>query len=65
MADLMAMTWRDWVLRYSTKPELLGVDPEAAIALDRFRWIIGTIHSAELSGETRFWTKRVGALKMS
>ncbi|MDE3079491.1 MAG: sigma-54-dependent Fis family transcriptional regulator [Paracoccaceae bacterium] len=41
MANLMAMTRRDWVLRVSTSPEFLEVDPEAAVALDGSGRIIG------------------------
>ena len=46
LANLMAMTRTDWVLRFSTLPELLDVDPEAAIALDGSGTIIGTTHGA-------------------
>lgn len=41
MANLMAMTRRDWVLRVSTSPEFLEVDPEAALALDGSGRIVG------------------------
>jgi len=41
MANLMAMTRRDWVLRVSTSPEFLEVDPEAAVALDGSGRIVG------------------------
>lgn len=41
MANLMAMTRREWVLRVSTSPEFLEVDPEAAVALDGSGRIIG------------------------
>lgn len=41
MANLMAMTRRDWVLRLSTSPEFLEVDPEAAVALDGSGRIVG------------------------
>lgn len=47
MANLMAMTRGDWVLRFSTLPEFLDVDPEAAIALDGSGRIIGMTHGAE------------------
>lgn len=47
MANLMAMTRREWVLRVSTSPEFLEVDPEAAIALDASGRIIGMTHAAE------------------
>ncbi|WP_417725538.1 sigma-54-dependent Fis family transcriptional regulator [Salipiger sp.] len=46
MANLMAMTRRDWVLRVSTSPEFLEVDPEAAVALDGTGRIIGMTHGA-------------------
>lgn len=41
MANLMAMTRRDWVLRFSTSPDFLEVDPEAAVALDGSGRILG------------------------
>lgn len=47
MANLMAMTRRDWVLRFSASPEFLEVDPEAAIALDGAGRIIGMTHAAQ------------------
>ncbi|MDN5568480.1 MAG: sigma-54-dependent Fis family transcriptional regulator [Paracoccus sp. (in: a-proteobacteria)] len=47
MANLMAMTRRDWVLRLSSSPEFLEVDPEAAIALDSSGRIIGLTHAAQ------------------
>ncbi|MDP5306506.1 sigma-54-dependent Fis family transcriptional regulator [Paracoccus spongiarum] len=47
MANLMAMTRRDWVLRLSASPEFLEVDPEAAIALDPEGRIIGLTHAAQ------------------
>ena len=47
MANLMAMTRGDWVLRFSTSPEFLDVDPEAAVALDGSGRIIGMTHGAE------------------
>src|SRR6056297_2070644 len=46
MANLMAMTRRDWVLRVSTSPEFLEVDPEAAVALDGSGRIVGMTHGA-------------------
>jgi sigma-54 dependent transcriptional regulator, acetoin dehydrogenase operon transcriptional activator AcoR len=46
MANLMAMTRRDWVLRFSTSPEFLEVDPEAAVALDGSGRIVGMTHGA-------------------
>ena len=47
MANLMAMNRGDWVLRFSTSPEFLDVDPEAAVALDGTGRIIGMTHGAE------------------
>lgn len=47
MANLMAMTRRDWVLRLSASPEFLEVDPEAALALDGSGRIIGLTHAAQ------------------
>lgn len=47
MANLMAMNRGDWVLRFSSSPEFLDVDPEAAVALDGAGRIIGMTHSAE------------------
>lgn len=46
MANLMAMTGRDWVLRLSTSPEFLDVDPEAAVALDGSGRIVGMTSGA-------------------
>ncbi|SIO43988.1 Transcriptional regulator of acetoin/glycerol metabolism [Rhodovulum sp. ES.010] len=46
MANLMAMTRRDWVLRFSASPEFLEVDPEAAVALDGSGRIIGLTGAA-------------------
>ncbi len=46
MANLMAMMRRDWVLRFSTSPEFLEVDPEAAVALDGSGRIVGLTHGA-------------------
>lgn len=47
MANLMASSRRDWVLRFSTSPEFLEVDPEAAVALDGSGRIIGMTKGAE------------------
>ncbi|MFD1344740.1 sigma-54-dependent Fis family transcriptional regulator, partial [Litorisediminicola beolgyonensis] len=56
MANLMAMTRRDWVLRVSTSPEFLEVDPEAAVALDGSGVILGMTSGARTAlapdGET-------------
>lgn len=46
MANLMAMSRRDWVLRVSTSPEFLEVDPEAAVSLDGAGRILGMTTSA-------------------
>lgn len=46
MANLMAMTRRDWVLRFSASPEFLEVDPEAAVALDDSGRILGLTRGA-------------------
>jgi len=46
MANLMTLTRRDWVLRFSTSPKFLEVDPEAAVALDGSGRIIGMTHGA-------------------
>ncbi|WP_424974734.1 sigma-54-dependent Fis family transcriptional regulator [Dinoroseobacter sp. S124A] len=47
MANLMTTARRDWVLRFSTSPEFLEVDPEAAVALDGSGRIIGMTHAAQ------------------
>lgn len=47
MANLMAMNRGDWVFRFSTSPEFLDVDPEAAVALNGSGQIIGMTHAAE------------------
>lgn len=47
MANLMAENRGDWVLRFSTCPEFLDVDPEAAVALDGSGRILGMTHAAE------------------
>ena len=46
LANLMAMMRSEWVLRFSQMPELLDVDPEAAIALDGSGCIIGMTNGA-------------------
>jgi transcriptional regulator of acetoin/glycerol metabolism len=46
MANLMAMTRREWVLRFSASPEFLEVDPEAAVALDEAGRIVGLTRGA-------------------
>ncbi len=47
MANLMAQSRDEWVLRFSTSPEFLDVDPEAAVALDGSGQIIGMTHGAK------------------
>ena len=44
LANLMAQTRNEWVLRFSTSPDFLDVDPEAAISLDGSGRIIGMTH---------------------
>jgi transcriptional regulator of acetoin/glycerol metabolism len=44
LANLMAQTRTEWVLRFSTSPDFLDVDPEAAISLDGSGRIIGMTH---------------------
>lgn len=46
LANLMAGSASDWVLRFSLSPELLDVDPEAAVTLDGSGRIIGFTHAA-------------------
>ena len=46
MANLMAMSRRDWVLRVSSSPEFLEVDPEAAMSLDGSGRIVGMTSAA-------------------
>ncbi|MEM9224632.1 MAG: GAF domain-containing protein, partial [Pseudomonadota bacterium] len=47
MANLMATSRREWVLRFSSSPEFLEVDPEGAIALDGSGRIVGMTHGAQ------------------
>ena len=47
MANLMAESRDEWVLRFSSSPEFLDVDPEAAVALDGSGLIIGMTHGAQ------------------
>lgn len=44
LANLMARTRHEWVLRFSRSPDFLDVDPEAAISLDGSGRIIGMTH---------------------
>ncbi|HKL46164.1 MAG TPA: sigma-54-dependent Fis family transcriptional regulator [Roseovarius sp.] len=46
MANLMAASRREWVLRFSSSPEFLDVDPEAAVSLDGTGRVIGATHAA-------------------
>ncbi|WEX08647.1 sigma-54-dependent Fis family transcriptional regulator [Chelativorans sp. AA-79] len=44
LANLMAQTRHEWVLRFARSPEFLDVDPEAAISIDPSGRIIGMTH---------------------
>lgn len=46
MANLMAESPRDWVLRLSSSPEFLDVDPEAAVRLDGSGRVLGYTSAA-------------------
>ena len=46
MANLMAASRREWVLRLSSSPEFLDVDPEAAVSLDGAGRVIGATRAA-------------------
>ena len=46
MANIMAESRREWVLRLAGSPDFLDVDPEAAISLDGSGRIIGATHGA-------------------
>ncbi|MFB9222241.1 sigma-54-dependent Fis family transcriptional regulator [Paracoccus cavernae] len=46
MANLMAESRREWVLRLAGSPDFLDVDPEAAVALDGAGRVIGATHGA-------------------
>ncbi|AVW91941.1 sigma-54-dependent Fis family transcriptional regulator [Celeribacter baekdonensis] len=46
MANLMAESRRDWVLRLSSSPEFLDVDPEVAVRLDGSGRVIGYTRAA-------------------
>lgn len=46
LANLMARSTSEWVLRFSLSPELLDVDPEAAVTLDGSGRILGFTHAA-------------------
>lgn len=47
MANLMAESRREWVLRLSSSPEFLDVDPEAAVSLDGSGRVIGFTRAAQ------------------
>lgn len=47
MANLMARSRREWVLRVSMSPEFLDVDPEAAVSLDGSGRITGFTRGAD------------------
>lgn len=61
MANLMAMTRRDWVLRVSTSPEFLEVDPEAAVALDGAGRIVGMTSGARRALDPNGQNSLIGA----
>ena len=44
LANLMANTRHEWVLRFARSPEFLDVDPEAAISIDPNGRVIGMTH---------------------
>ncbi|MCR4266548.1 sigma-54-dependent Fis family transcriptional regulator [Nitratireductor sp. ZSWI3] len=44
LANLMAQTRHEWVLRFARSPEFVDVDPEAAISIDPSGRIIGMTH---------------------
>ncbi|KPL55673.1 AAA family ATPase [Prosthecomicrobium hirschii] len=44
LANLMARTRQDWILRLSRSPEFLDVDPEAALSIDGAGRISGMTH---------------------
>ncbi|MGE4480211.1 sigma-54-dependent Fis family transcriptional regulator [Acidocella sp.] len=46
LANLMAQTRRQWVLRFAPAPEFLDVDPEGAIAIDHAGRIAGMTNAA-------------------
>ncbi|WP_312526966.1 sigma-54-dependent Fis family transcriptional regulator [Paracoccus sp. (in: a-proteobacteria)] len=46
MANIMAESRREWVLRLAGSPDFLDVDPEAALSLDGAGRIIGATHGA-------------------
>jgi len=46
LANLMARTRRQWVLRFALSPEFLDVDPEGGIAIDASGRVAGVTHAA-------------------
>ena len=64
MANLMAASRREWVLRFSSSPEFLDVDPECAVALDGSGRMIGATHAAKrmLSRGGRLIGERIDGL---
>ncbi|RWR31196.1 sigma-54-dependent Fis family transcriptional regulator [Sinirhodobacter populi] len=46
LANIMAESRREWVLRLSGSPDFLDVDPEAAVSLDGAGCVIGMTHGA-------------------
>lgn len=68
MANLMAESRRDWVLRLSSSPEFLDVDPEAAVRLDGSGRVIGYTRAARRlfpDGETIIGQRIEEALGLS
>ncbi|WP_415400959.1 sigma-54-dependent Fis family transcriptional regulator [Tateyamaria sp. SN3-11] len=61
MANLMAETRRDWVLRFSGSPEFLEVDPEAAVALDGSGRIVGMTSGAHRTLDPTGKSKVIGS----
>lgn len=61
MANLMAMTRRDWVLRFSMSPEFLEVDPEAAVALDGAGRIVGITSGARRTLDPEGQARLIGS----
>lgn len=61
MANLMAESRRDWVLRLSSSPEFLDVDPEAAVRLDGSGRILGYTCAARrlFQGDTKVIGRRI------
>ncbi|MCF3973961.1 sigma-54-dependent Fis family transcriptional regulator [Paracoccus salsus] len=64
MANLMAASRREWVLRFSSSPEFLDVEPEAAISLDGSGHVIGATRAATrmLSGGRNLIGARIDSL---